>query len=163
MSTPVDAERAWADLQRIRIPQERVYDEVERHRGGWSPKSYLTTAAVMWVFLAVSGLDGLPQWVHWLLLAGYVALLAVLAVRASRRTRVRLHHSRYTWRSYATLFGAAGVTGATILLSDRLARWADLPCPSLFSATVTVGVFLLFGPAANRWCVSALRDAGAGR
>ncbi len=34
MTTPVDAEQAWRDLQRIRVPQERVYDEVERSASG---------------------------------------------------------------------------------------------------------------------------------
>ncbi|MCM2388684.1 hypothetical protein NBG84_10315, partial [Streptomyces sp. CWNU-1] len=88
MSTPVDAEQAWKDLQRIRVPQERVYDEIER-RASDGPGAAYATAAIMWVFLAGLGLD-LPRWGVWLVVAAYVGLLSGLAVIFSRRSRVRL-------------------------------------------------------------------------
>lgn len=104
MSTPVDAEQAWRDLQRIRVPQERVYDEIERYASG-GPGAAYATAAIMWVFLAGLGLD-LPRWGVWLVVAGYVALVGALAVTYSRRSRIQLHRSRCDWRMFATF--AAG-------------------------------------------------------
>lgn len=56
---PVDAEQAWQDLQRIRVPQERVYDEFERSASGGRGMAY-GTAALMWLFLVGVGVD-LPQ------------------------------------------------------------------------------------------------------
>ncbi|MGW3209212.1 hypothetical protein [Streptomyces sp. NPDC001135] len=156
MTTPVDAERAWQDLQRIRVPQERVYDEIERCAHGDRKATYMT-AAIMWVFLAGMGLK-LPAWGLWLMLAAYAGTLGTLAVVHSRRTRVRLHHSRYSWRSFATFIAGGCVTGGTILLSDHLAESLALPCPSLITATVAAAVFVLFTGPANRWAVSPLRE-----
>ncbi|WP_052229936.1 hypothetical protein [Streptomyces sp. CT34] len=155
MTTTVDAERAWQDLQRIRVPQERVYDEIERSAHG-DPKATYLTAAIMWVFLATMGLK-LPGWGLWLTLAAYVGILGGLAVVYSRRARMRLHRSRYSWRSYATFVAGMVVTGGTILLSDHLADTFALPCPSLITATAAAAAFVLFTGPANRWAVSPLR------
>ncbi|GAA2615048.1 hypothetical protein ACWCO0_19885 [Streptomyces tubercidicus] len=159
MSTTMDAERAWQDLQRIRVPQERVYDEIERTAHDDAGAAY-TTAAVMWLFLAVSGLDDLPGWAFWLTLTAYVAVLGTLGVVHNRRTRIRLHRSRHSWRSLATFFAGAAVTLAAILLSGRLVDWLALPFGSLIQATISSGAFLLFVGPANRWAVSTLRDRG---
>ncbi|MGD3109258.1 DUF1097 domain-containing protein [Streptomyces sp. YGL11-2] len=156
MTTTVDAERAWQDLQRIRVPQERVYDEVERCAHG-DPKVTYVMATVMWVYLAAMGLK-LPGWGMWLTIAAYVGILGTLAVVYSRRTRVRLHRSRYSWRTYATFLAGMVVTGGTILLSDQLADSFALPYPSLITATAAVTAFVLFTGPANRWAVSPLRE-----
>ncbi|MFJ5803964.1 hypothetical protein [Streptomyces decoyicus] len=159
MSTSVDAEQAWQDLQRIRVPQERVYDEIERCAHGDAGATY-TTAGIMWVFLAVSGLD-LPRWAFWLVLTAYVTLLGSLAVIYNRRTRMRLHRSRHGWRSFATFLAGMAVTGVTIVASGALVDWLALPFGSLIQATVSAGAFLLFVGPANRWAVSSLRDRAA--
>ncbi|MEU6330612.1 hypothetical protein ABZ851_25530 [Streptomyces sp. NPDC047049] len=158
MSTSVNAEQAWKDLQRIRVPQERVYDEIERTARNDAGSAY-TTAAVMWVFVAVSGLD-LPGWAFWLSLTVYVALLGSLAVLYNRRTRMRLHRSRHSWRSFAIFFAGMAVTALTILGSGLLVDWLALPFGSLIQATVSAGVFALFVGPANRWAVGSLRDRG---
>ncbi|MDT0616170.1 hypothetical protein [Streptomyces lancefieldiae] len=158
MSAPVDAEQAWRDLQRIRVPQERVYDEVERSASG-GPGTTYATAAIMWVFLAVTGLD-LPRWGLWPVLAGYVALLSALAVRCSRRSRVRLHHSRANWRMLASFVGGAVVTGGTVLLSGRLVESLEPMSASLIRATVSAAVFLLFVGPTTRWAAGSLRGSG---
>ncbi|MFF8790525.1 hypothetical protein [Streptomyces sp. NPDC015125] len=158
MSTSVDAEQAWKDLQRIRVPQERVYDEIERTAHDDTGSAY-TTAGVMWVFLAVTGLD-LPGWAFWLVLTAYVTLLGSLAVIYNRRTRMRLHRSRHSWRSFAIFFAGMAVTVVTILGSGLLVDWLALPFGSLIQATASAGVFVLFVGPANRWAVSSLRDRG---
>ncbi|WP_411139959.1 hypothetical protein [Streptomyces sp. x-80] len=155
MSAPVDAERAWQDLQRIRVPQERVYDEIERCPPGGRGATY-TTAAIMWLYLACQGLD-LGRVGVWLALVGYLALLGTLVVLARRRVRVRLHHSRYTWRSLATFLAGAALACVTIGLSSWLTTALSLPCPSLIEATLPAGAFLLFVGPANRWAVGSLR------
>ncbi|BFO14054.1 hypothetical protein SHKM778_04420 [Streptomyces sp. KM77-8] len=103
MSTSVDAERAWQDLQRIRVPQERVYDEVERSASG-RPGTTYATAASMWVFLAGLGLE-LPAWGVGVAVVAYAALLVGLVVFRNRGNRVRLHQSRYDWRTSVTFVG----------------------------------------------------------
>ncbi|MEU4846070.1 hypothetical protein [Streptomyces gilvosporeus] len=158
MNTTVNAEQAWQDLQRIRVPQERVYDEVERNAGG-DPKATYAMAGIMWLFLAGMGLD-LPKWGVWLLLAAYVGVLGSLAVHYSRRSRVRLHRSRYSWRSAASMAAGAAVSGGTIVLSGRLVESLALPFGSLITATVSALAFLLFVGPANRWAVATLRDRG---
>lgn len=159
MSTSVDAEQAWKDLQRIRVPQERVYDEIERCAHSDARSTY-TTAGIMWVFIASWGLK-LPDWGFWLVLAAYVVLLGSLAVIYNRRSRMRLHRSRHSWRQFATFFGGMLVTGTTILLSGHLVEWLALPYGSLIQATVSAGSFVLFVGPANRWAISTLRDRGA--
>ncbi|MGI5258206.1 hypothetical protein [Streptomyces angustmyceticus] len=158
MSTSVNAEQAWQDLQRIRVPQERVYDEIERCAEG-DPRATYTTAGIMWVFLAVSGLD-LPGWAFGLVLTAYVALLGSLAVIYNRRTRMRLHRSRHSWRSFAAFFAGMVVTAVAILGSGLLVDWLALPYGSLIRATVSAGAFVLFIGPANRWAVGSLRDRG---
>jgi hypothetical protein len=160
VSTQVDAEQAWKDLQRIRVPQERVYDEVERCASG-GPGATYATAASMWVFLAGMGLD-LPKWGVWSLVAVYVALLGGLAVVYNRRSRVRLHHSRYDWRTSVVFVGGMVVTGGTVLLSGRLAEslTGEPMVVSLVQATVSAAVFVLFVGPANRWAVGSLRGRG---
>jgi hypothetical protein len=160
VGVPVDAERAWKDLQRIRVPQERVYDEVERSAAGGAGATY-ATAAIMWVFLAGMGLD-LPRWGVWLILAGYVALLLAVAVVHNRRSRVRLHHTRYNWRMSAVFVGGMVVTGGTVLLSGRLVEslTGEPMVVSLIQATVSAAVFVLFVGPANRWAVGSLRGRG---
>ncbi|MFJ8752408.1 hypothetical protein ACIREO_24190 [Streptomyces sp. NPDC102441] len=163
MSTPVDAEQAWNELQRIRVPQERVLDEAERSASG-GPGAAYATAAIMWVFLAGLGL-GLPPWGVWPAVAAYVVLLSVPAVIHSRRSRMRLHRSRHNWRMFAT-FGAGGViTGGTALLSGRLADSFEPMPAGLIQATATTIVFLLFVGPANRWVADSLRGRceGTGR
>ncbi|MFG2889651.1 hypothetical protein [Streptomyces sp. NPDC048248] len=161
MTTPVDAEQAWKDLQRIRVPQERVYDEMERCASG-GPGATYTTAAIMWVFLVSMGLD-LPKWGVWLVLAGYVAVLLGLAVVYNRRSRMRLHRSRHTWRSLAPFLAGAVTTGGTILLSGHLVESLELPFGSLIQATASAAVFVLFTGPANRWSANTLRGAAAQR
>lgn len=155
VSTPVDAEQAWKDLQRIRVPQERVYDEIERSASGDRSAAY-ATATVMWGFLGSLGLD-LPPWGSWLVLAAYVALVSVLAVIYGRRSRMRLHRSRYNWRTSATL--AVGVTaiGGAALLSGRLVESLEPLPASLLQATASTAVFLLFIGPASRWAAGSLR------
>ncbi|MFG3119978.1 hypothetical protein ACGF4C_37165 [Streptomyces sp. NPDC048197] len=155
MTTPVDAERAWQDLQRIRVPQERVYDEVERCAQDDRRGTYVT-GGLMWLFVASWGLD-LPKWGSFVLLGAYVAVLVTLAVVYSRRSRMRLHRSRYGWRSVITLFAGAVVGGGTIILTGRLTDWLTLPYGSLIQATLSAGAFVLFVGPANRWAVSPLR------
>ncbi|MFD8866509.1 hypothetical protein ACFV1F_19415 [Streptomyces sp. NPDC059590] len=166
MSTPVDAEQAWSDLQRIRVPQERVYDEVERSAAGGSGTTW-ATAALMWLFLAGLGLD-LPGWGVWLVLAAYIALMSVLALLHNRRGRVRLHHTRCTRRMLGTFTAGAVVTGGTALLSGRLVDSLEPMSASLIQATISAGVFVLFVAPTNRWAAGSARSrtarpAGAGR
>ncbi|AKZ58884.1 conserved membrane protein of unknown function [Streptomyces ambofaciens ATCC 23877] len=158
VSTPVDAEQAWKDLQRIRVPQERVYDEVERSASGGGGTTY-ATAAIMWVFLAVQGLD-LPLWGVLLTIAAYVGLLGRLAVVHHRRSRMRLHHSRVDWRTLATFVAGAVVTGATVLLSGRMVESLEPVSGGLIRATVSAAVFVLFIGPAGRWAAGSLRDRG---
>lgn len=160
MTTPVDAEQAWKDLQRIRVPQERVYDEVERCAHGDQRSTYVT-AALMWLFLAGYGLK-LPPWGSFLMLALYVGALVALGVVYSRRTRVRLHRSRYTWRSFASFLAGGVVSGGTIVLTDFLTERLALPYGNLIQATVSAGAFLLFVGPANRWAISPLRSRALG-
>ena len=160
MSAPIDAEQAWKDLQRIRVPRERVYDEIERAAaGGWG--TTWATAATMWVFLVGMGLD-LPGWGMGLAVAAYVALLGALGVRQSRRSRVRLHRTRCTPRMLAAFVAGAVVTGGTVLLSGRLLDDALEPLPaSLIQATVSAVVFVLFVGPTNRWATRSARRHGA--
>ncbi|WP_078624416.1 hypothetical protein [Streptomyces monomycini] len=159
MGAPMmDAEQAWADLQRIRVPQERVYDELERCTVT-GRRGYLPIAAVMWLYLAVSGLD-LPKWSLWATLAAYVGVLAAMGVRSSRKSRVRLHRSRYTWRVYAVFVVAAALGGASIGLSSWLVAWAEVPYGSLVQATICAGLFLLVTAPANRWAFAPMRHYG---
>ncbi|WAU86425.1 hypothetical protein O1Q96_27435 [Streptomyces sp. Qhu-G9] len=169
----MDAEQAWRDLQRIRVPQERVYDEVERSAAG-GPGALWGTALLMWIFLALLGLD-LPGWGVGLLLAAYVALLGVLAVHHNRRSRVRLHHTRCTRRMLGTFVAGAIVTGGTTLLSGRMVDSMEPVTASLIQATVSATVFVLFVGPTSRWAAGSVRgretqaaetgaaDAGAGR
>ncbi|MFJ7769571.1 hypothetical protein ACIQ1J_14485 [Streptomyces sp. NPDC097107] len=158
LSTPVDAEQAWRDLQRIRVPQERVYDEFERTVSGRPGANYVT-AAIMWVFLAGLGLD-LPRWGVWLVLAAYVGLLSALAVVHSRRSRMRLHHSRSDWRMLAAFVAAAVVTAGTVVLSGRLVEPLEPMFAGLVQATVSAAVFLVFVGPTNRWAAGSLRGGG---
>ncbi|MFE4831924.1 hypothetical protein [Streptomyces sp. NPDC056672] len=158
MSTPVDAEQAWRDLQRIRVPQERVYDEVERFAaGGWG--TTWATAALMWLFLAGLGLD-LPGWGVGLVMALYAALLSVVAVLHNRRSRVRLHRTRCTPRMFGTFVAGAVVTGGTTLLSGRLVDSLEPMPGSLIQATVSATVFVLFVGPTGRWAAGSARDRG---
>ncbi|RBM24371.1 hypothetical protein DEH69_00465 [Streptomyces sp. PT12] len=154
----MDAQRAWADLQRIRVPRERVYDEIERGASG-DPGAALATAALMWVFLAGQSLD-LPRWGVWLALAVHVALLIALAVIHSRRPRMRLHHSRHNGRTSATFAAGAVATGGAALLSDHLVEPLEPILAGLIRATVPTAVFLLFVGPANRWAARSLRGHG---
>ncbi|MGW1838214.1 hypothetical protein [Streptomyces sp. BBFR2] len=160
MTTPVDAERAWQDLQRIRVPQERVYDEMERCASGDAATTY-TTAALMWLFVASWGLT-LPRWTFLLLTVAYVALLGTLIGLRARRARVRLHRSRYTWRSGVSALLGAVVTLTTILLSGYVAETLRLPLPTVIQATVSAVVFILCAGPMNRWTLTALRGHGDG-
>ncbi|MDT0404156.1 hypothetical protein [Streptomyces edwardsiae] len=157
MSTSVDAERAWQDLQRIRVPQERVYDEVERSASG-GPGATYATAASMWIFLAGLGLEP-PTWGVWVAVVVYAVLLVGLVAFLNRGNRVRLHHSRYDWRTSVTFLGGMVVTGGTVLLSGRLAEslTGEPMAVGLIQATVTSGVFVLCVGPANRWAVGSLR------
>lgn len=159
MSTSVDAEQAWRDLQRIRVPQERVYDEVERSAVGGSGVLW-GTAALMWLFLAVLGLD-LPGWGVGLTVAAYVAVLGVLGVLHNRRSRVRLHHTRCTPRMVGTFVAGAVVTGATTVLTGRLLDSLEPMSGSLLQATVSAAVFALFVGPTSRWAARSARDRGA--
>jgi hypothetical protein len=154
----MDAEQAWRDLQRIRVPQERVYDEVERSAAGGSGALW-TTAALMWLFLAGLGLD-LPGWGVALVIVAYVALLSVLAVLHNRRSRVRLHHTRCTRRMFATFVAGAVVTGGTTLLSGRLVDSLEPMSGSLIQATVSATVFVLFVGPTSRWAAGSARGRG---
>ncbi|WP_308013632.1 hypothetical protein [Streptomyces beigongshangae] len=159
MNAPMDAEQAWNDLQRIRVPQERVYDEVERSatdgRG-----SLRATALLMWVFLVCLGLDP-AGWDLGLLCAGYAVLLGALAALHDRRSRVRLHRTRYPRRTAAAFAAGAVLTGGTALVSGRLVEPLAPMTGSLVQATVSAAVFLLFAGPANRWAAGAVRERGA--
>ncbi|MFD3943905.1 hypothetical protein [Streptomyces sp. NPDC058579] len=159
MSTSVDAEQAWRDLQRIRVPQERVYDEVERSAAGGRGSTW-ATAGLMWLFLAGLGLD-LPGWGVALVIAAYAALLGVLGTLHHRRSRVLLHHTRCTWRMFATFGAGAVVTGGTTVLSGRLVDSLEPMAGSLIQATVSATVFLLFVGPASRWAARSVRGRGA--
>ncbi|MFD0311017.1 hypothetical protein [Streptomyces sp. NPDC127119] len=154
----MDAEQAWRDLQRIRVPQERVYDEVERSAAGGSGDLW-GTAALMWLFLAGLGLD-LPGWGVGLAMAAYAVLLAGVAVLHNRRSRVRLHHTRCTPRMFATFVAGAVVTGGTVLLSGRLVDPLEPMPGSLIQATVSATVFVLFVGPAGRWAAGSARGRG---
>ncbi|QXE33683.1 hypothetical protein KQY30_04685 [Streptomyces sp. GMY02] len=158
MSTSVSAEQAWRDLQRIRVPQERVYDEVERSAAGGSGTTW-ATAVLMWLFLAGLGLD-LPWWGVGLVMAVYVALLSVLTVRHNRRSRVRLHHTHCTWRMFGTFVAGAVVTGGTTLLSGHLVDPLEPMAASLIQATVSATVFVLFVGPTSRWAAGSARGRG---
>ncbi|WP_367870052.1 hypothetical protein [Streptomyces aureus] len=155
---PVDAEQAWKDLQRIRVPQERVYDEFERSASGGRGMTY-GTAALMWVFLAGVGMD-LPQWGVGLLMAAYVGLLSVLVVRNSRRSRMRLHHTRCPGRMWAAFGAAAVLVGGTVVLSDHLTESLEPILAGLVQATAAVAVYLLSLGPANRWAAESVRSGG---
>ncbi len=159
MSTPMDAEQAWRDLQRIRVPQERVYDEVERSAASGSGNPW-ATAALMWLFLAGLGFD-LPGWGVGLAAAVYMALLGALAVLHNRRSRVRLHRTRCTRPMLATFVAGAVVTGGTVLLSGRLVDALEPMPASLIQATVSAAVFVLFVGPTSRWAARSARRSGA--
>ncbi|NEB02722.1 hypothetical protein G3I78_27225 [Streptomyces sp. SID13726] len=155
----MDAEQAWRDLQRIRVPQERVYDEVERSAaGGWG--TTWATATLMWLFLAGLGLD-LPGWGVALAIAGYAALLGALAVLQNRRSRVRLHHTRVTRRMLGTFVAGALVVGTTTLLSGRLLDSLEPMSAGLLQATVSAAVFVLFVGPSSRWAARSARRGAA--
>ncbi|MGW7434025.1 hypothetical protein ACWGIN_31380 [Streptomyces sp. NPDC054861] len=158
VSMPVDAEQAWKDLQRIRVPQERVYDEFERSTSGGRGMTY-GTAVLMWVFLAGVGMD-LPQWGVALFVAAYVGLLSGLVVMLSRRRRMQLHHTRYPGRVWAAFGAAAILVGGTTVLSDHLTE----PLPPLYAgplqATAAVTVYLLSLGLTNRWAADSVRSGG---
>ncbi|WP_066954115.1 hypothetical protein [Streptomyces lushanensis] len=154
----MDAEKAWSDLQRIRVPQERVYDEVERSAGGGWGTTW-ATATLMWLFLAGLGLD-LPGWGVGLAIAAYAALLGVLGVLEHRRSRVRLHHTRFTRRMSATFVAGAVVTGGTTLLTGRLTDSLEPMSAGLIQATVSATVFVLFVGPTNRWAAGSVRRRG---
>ncbi|MFG3164898.1 hypothetical protein ACGFY8_34055 [Streptomyces sp. NPDC048232] len=160
MGAPVNAEQAWQDLQRIRVPQERVYDEVERSASG-GPRATYGTAALMWLFLAAQGLD-LPPWGVALAAVAYLSLLAWMVVTHTNRSRVRLHHSRYDWRSLATFAGGAVLVGGTTVLTGQLTEPLEPLAGSMIQATAAAAVFVLFVGPATRWSTGALRGRGAG-
>lgn len=156
MSMPVDAEQAWQDLQRIRVPQERVYDEFERSVSGGRRMTY-GTAALMWVFLAGVGMD-LPRWGVGLFVAAYVGLLGALVVMSSRRNRMQLHHTRCPGRMWAAFGAAAVLVGGTIVLADHLTEPLAPVYAAPIQATAAVAVYLLgLGPA-NRWAADSVRS-----
>ncbi|MFG3255378.1 hypothetical protein [Streptomyces sp. NPDC048172] len=155
VSTSVDADQAWSALQRIRVPQERVYDEIERSASA-DPGATYATGVIMWIFLASLGLD-LAPWGVALVVVAYAGLLGVLAVSWARRSRMRLHRSRYDWRTTAALVAGASVTAGTAVLSGSLAEPLDPMSGSLIQATATTAVFLLFTGPANRWAAGSLR------
>ncbi|MFF7389321.1 hypothetical protein ACFZAE_12880 [Streptomyces scabiei] len=155
---PVDAEQAWRDLQRIRVPQERVYDEFEHTVSGGRRMTY-GTAALMWVFLAGVGMD-LPQWGVVLLVAAYVGLLSVMVVLSSRRSRMQLHHTRCPGRMWAAFGAVAVLVGGTIVLSDHLAEPLGPFYAGPVQATAAVAVYLLLLGPANRWAADSVRRGG---
>ncbi|MFC8953286.1 hypothetical protein ACFT8P_11650 [Streptomyces sp. NPDC057101] len=158
VSMPVDAEQAWQDLQRIRVPQERVYDEFERSASGGRGMTY-GTAALMWLFLVGVGMD-LPQWGVGLFIAAYVGLLSALIVRNNRRNRMQLHHTRYPGRMWAAFGAAAVLVGGTIVLSDHLTEPMKPIYAGLIQATAAVVVYLLCLGPTNRWAAESVRGAG---
>ncbi|MFJ5933925.1 hypothetical protein [Streptomyces sp. NPDC093071] len=155
MSTPVDAEQAWKDLQRIRVPQERVYDEFERSTSGGRGTTY-GTAALMWVFLAGVGMD-LPGWGVALFVAAYVSLLSALVVTLGRRRRMQLHHTRYPGRVWAAFGATAVLVGGTTVLSHHLSQSLAPVCAGPVQATAAVAVYLLSLGHANRWAAASVR------
>ncbi|RMI37707.1 hypothetical protein [Streptomyces triticirhizae] len=155
MDATVDAEQAWRDLQRIRVPQERVYDEAERCASSGLGTTW-ATAALMWVFLASMGLE-LPWYGVLLAAVVYVALLGWLVVAFNRRSRMRLHRSRYTWHTVASMALGGVLTGGTVLLSGWLVDSLHPGVGALIQATATAGVFVLFAGPVNRWTTGALR------
>lgn len=158
MSTSVDAEQAWKDLQRIRVPQERVYDEFERSASGGRGMTY-GTAALMWVFLAGVGMD-LPGWGVGLFVAAYVGLLSLLIVSRSRRSRMQLHHTRCPGRMWAAFGAAAVLVGGTIVLADHLTEPLEPIYAGLIQATAGVAAYLLSLGPANRWAADSVRSGG---
>lgn len=158
MSMPVDAEQAWKDLQRIRVPQERVYDEFERSASGGRGMAY-GMAALMWVFLAGVGMD-LPQWGVGLFVVAYVGLLSVLIVMSGRRSRMQLHHSRCPGRVWAAFGAAAVLVGGTVVLSDHLTASLEPIYAGLIQATAAVAVYLLSLGPVNRWAADSVRSGG---
>ncbi|GGY80817.1 hypothetical protein [Streptomyces omiyaensis] len=158
MSTSVDAEQAWRDLQRIRVPQERVYDEFERSASGGRGTAY-GTAALMWVFLAGVGI-GLPRWGVGLLAAGYVGLLGVVIVTGSRRRRMQLHHTRCPGRMWASFGAMAGLVAGTIVLADHFTKALEPISAGLVQATAGAAVYLLSLGPANRWAADSVRSGG---
>ncbi|MCD7440800.1 hypothetical protein K4B79_21555 [Streptomyces lincolnensis] len=158
MSTPVDAEQAWKDLQRIRVPQERVYDEFERTASGGRGTAY-GTAALMWVFLTGVGMDP-PWWGVGLFMTVYVGLLGALCVRNGRRTRMQLHRSRCTGRMWAAFGAVAVLVGGTIVLADHLTESLAPVCAGPVQATAAVAVYLLSLGPANRWAADSVRSGG---
>lgn len=158
MSMPVDAEQAWKDLQRIRVPQERVYDEFERSASGGRGMTY-GTAALMWAFLAGVGMD-LPQWGVGLFTAAYICLLSVLIVMSSRRNRMQLHHTRLPGRMWAAFGALAVLVGGAVVLSDHLAESLEPIYAGPIQATAAVTVYLLCLGPANRWAADSVRTSG---
>lgn len=159
MSLPVDAEQAWQDLQRIRVPQERVYDEFERSASGGRGMIY-GTAALMWVFLVGVGMD-LPGWGVALFIAAYVGLLSLLIVMSSRRSRMQLHRTRFPGRMWAGFGAAAVLVGGTIVLSDHLTEPLEPLYAGLIQATAGAAVYLFTLGPASRWAAHLVRSGGA--
>ncbi|MFD3728989.1 hypothetical protein [Streptomyces sp. NPDC058671] len=158
VSTSVDAEQAWKDLQRIRVPQERVDDEFERSASGGRGVTY-GTAALMWMFLAGVGME-LPGWGVGLFVAAYVCLLSVLIVMSSRRSRMQLHHTRCPGRMWAAFGAVAVLVGGAIVLADHLTEPLEPVYAGLIQATAGVAVYLLSLAPANRWAADAVRSGG---
>lgn len=158
VSMPVDAEQAWKDLQRIRVPQERVYDEFERSVSGGRGMTY-GMAALMWVFLAGVGMD-LPLWGVGLFMAAYAGLLGVLIVVSSRRSRMQLHHTRCPGRTWAAFGAAAVLVGGTFVLASHLTESLEPIYAGPIQATAAVAVNLLSLGPANRWAADSVRSGG---
>ncbi|MEU7011291.1 hypothetical protein [Streptomyces sp. NPDC046332] len=154
----VDAEQAWKDLQRIRVPQERVYDEFERSASGGPGMTY-GLAALMWVFLVGVGMD-LPSWGVALFVAAYVGLLSVAIVMSSRRSRMQLHHTRCPGSMWAAFGAVAVLVGGTIVLSDYLTESLEPVYAALIQATAAVAVHLLCLGPVNRRVADSVRSGG---
>ncbi|MFD5764222.1 hypothetical protein ACFWIN_00135 [Streptomyces sp. NPDC127049] len=158
MNASVDAEQAWKDLQRIRVPQERVYDEFERSAVGRRGTTY-ATAGLMWVFLAGVGMD-LPRWGVGLFVAVYVGLLGGVIAVHSRRSRMQLHHTRFPGRMWAAFGAMAVLVAGTIVLADRLTASLAPVYSGIVQATAGVAVYLAFMTAADRWTADSVRSGG---
>jgi drug/metabolite transporter (DMT)-like permease len=159
----VDREQAGAGLEQVLRAQGQVADAAEREVRDGSRGERWSTAAALWVFVAIIGAD-LASWVELVLIVVFGAVMIPWGVRNSRKRKVMPHRSQYQGgRMMALWLLGAGLVGGTMLLSGWLLGRTELPVPSLIQATLTTLVFVFLSAPLIERAVTSVRPAGSER